>query len=148
MTKTSCFCGIVGRRKTFSLISSQDHCQWNLRRTWIQILLIEVVKHYTNAPQIQSLQVFRKICDCNKYSHVALKSRILMFWLEFSQFPWRFPDSIKFHALLKLHYLHGNHSQYHNTPFWHQSISKKLKNIHLFTAFLAFVIMKLFDHRP
>ena len=27
MMMKNCFCGIVNRRKTFSLISSRDHCQ-------------------------------------------------------------------------------------------------------------------------
>ena len=29
MMMMNCFCGMVGRRKAFSLISSRDHCQWS-----------------------------------------------------------------------------------------------------------------------
>ena len=58
MMMINCFCGMVNWRKAFSLTSSQDHCQrsspsqifdipWqdlNLRRTWVQALLNEVVQ--------------------------------------------------------------------------------------------------------
>ena len=57
MMMMNCFCGMVDRRKPFTLVSSWDQCEWsstsrisdtsraglNLRRTWVQALLNEAV---------------------------------------------------------------------------------------------------------
>ena len=37
----NCFCGMVDQRKTFSLISSRDHCQRSSPWTWVQNLSAE-----------------------------------------------------------------------------------------------------------
>ena len=37
----NCFCGMVDQRKTFSLISSRDHCQKSSPWTWVQNLSAE-----------------------------------------------------------------------------------------------------------
>ena len=69
MMMMNCFCGMVDRRKTFSLISSRDHCQrsspsrisdtpsraWacaepEFRLSWMKLCSSD--NHYTTAPQV------------------------------------------------------------------------------------------------
>ena len=69
MIMMNCFCGMVDRRKAFSLISSRDNCQsrvWTcaepeFRLSWMKLCSSD--NHYTTAPQLKPVKLQIRFTD-------------------------------------------------------------------------------------